>query len=323
MLHLRRFLIVLVLLGLGIAEASTQTYPSKPIRIVVPFAAGGAVDTLARLMGAKLADALGQPVIVDNRPGAGGNLAADAVAKSAPDGYTILLTTNGHAISPALYHALPFDPVRDFAPVTQLVATTLLLVATPKLPAASTQELIALAKSKPGQLNYGSTGVGNPLHLTMEMLKHAAGIDIVAVPYKGDAPLNTALIAGEVDLAIVPLSTARAHVEAGAIRALAVTGAARSPSLPDVPTVAESGVAGFESSSWQGFFMPSHTPRDIIMRIQRETAKALQSPDLRERLKILGNEPIGSTPEEFDARVKADMAKFARIVAEAKIPMQD
>ena len=157
----------------------------------------------------------------------------------------------------------------------------------------------------------------------MEMLKHAAGIDVFNVPYKGDAPLNTALIAGEVDMAIVPLATARPHVESGAIRALALTGAARSPSLPDVPTVAESGVAGFDSSSWQGFFVPAHTPRDIVALIWRETAKALHAPDFRERLKTLGSEPIGSTPEEFDARVKADMAKFARIVAEAKIPVQD
>src|SRR5712691_5069069 len=321
MSHLACLLILVVVLG-GV-EASAQTYPSKPIRIVVPFAAGGAVDTLARLIGAKLTDALGQPVIVENRAGAGGNLAADAVAKSAPDGYTILLTTNGHAIAPAVYRALSFDPVKDFVPVTQLVASSLLLVTASKLPVASTQELIALAKSKPGQLNYGSTGIGNPLHLTMEMLKSAAGIDVVAVPYKGDAPLNTALIAGEVDMAIVPLATARPHVESGAIRALAVTGAARSPSLPDVPTIAESGVAGFESSSWQGFFVPANTPRDIVMRIQRETAKALHASDMRARLKVFGNEPVGSTPEEFDARVKADMAKFARIVREAKIPIQD
>jgi tripartite-type tricarboxylate transporter receptor subunit TctC len=322
MSHLPR-LVILLLLCLGAAEASAQAYPSRPIRIVVPFPVGGAVDTLARLIGAKLTDALGQPIVVENRPGAGGNLAADAVAKSAPDGYTILLTTNGHAISPALYHKLPFDPVKDFIPVTQLVASSLLLVTTPRLAATSTQELIALARSKPGQLNYGSTGVGNPLHLTMEMLKHAAGIDVFNVPYKGDAPLNTALIAGEVDMAIVPLATARPHVESGAIRALALTGATRSPSLPDVPTVAESGVAGFDSSSWQGFFVPAHTPRDIVTLIQRETAKALHAPDFRERLKTLGSEPIGSTPEEFDARVKADMAKFARIVAEAKIPVQD
>jgi len=322
MLHLSR-LVILILLILGGVEASAQTYPSKPIRIVVPFAAGGAVDTLARLIGAKLTEALGQPVIVENRAGAGGNLAADAVAKSAPDGHTILLTTNGHAIAPAVYRSLPFDPVKDFVPVTQLVASSLLLVTASKLPVASTRELIALAKSKPGQLNYGSTGIGNPLHLTMEMLKSAAGIDIVAVPYKGDAPLNTALIAGEVDMAIVPLATARPHVESGAIRALAVTGAARTALLPNLPTVAESALPGFDSSSWQGFFVPARTPPDVVALIQRETAKILHSPDFRERLKTFGNEPVGSTPEGFDARFRADLAKFARIVAEAKIPTQD
>ena len=322
MLHLSR-LVILILLVLGGVEASAQTYPGKPIRIVVPFAAGDAVDTLARLIGAKLTEALGQPVIVENRAGAGGNLAADAVAKSAPDGYTILLTTNGHAIAPAVYRALSFDPVKDFVPVTQLVASSLLLVTASKLPVASTQELIALAKSKPGRLNYGSTGIGNPLHLTMEMLKSAAGIDVVAVPYKGDAPLNTALIAGEVDMAIVPLATARPHVESGAIRALAVTGAARTALLPNLPTVAESALPGFDSSSWQGFFVPARTPPDVVALIQRETAKILHSPDFRERLKTFGNEPVGSTPEAFDARFRADLAKFARIVAEAKIPTQD
>ena len=316
-------LIFLAALVLNAGSALAQAYPARPIHIVVPFAAGGAVDTLARLVSPKMADALGQPVLVDNRAGAGGNVGAEAVAKAAPDGYTILLNTNGHAISPALYRRLPFDAEKDFIAVSQLVATTLVLVANPKLPATSVKDLIALAKARPGGLNYGSTGVGNPLHLTMELLKLSAGIDIVPVPYKGDAPLNTALMAGEVEVAVVPLSTAVPFIKSGRLRALAVTGARRSAALPEVPTVGESGVPGFESSSWQGLFVPARTPRDIVDAIQRSAAKALQAPDVRDRIHTMGQEIVGSTPDEFDAKVKADLAKFARIVKEARIPLQD
>ena len=316
-------IVVLAVLGVTGATAHAQNYPAKQIRLVVPFAAGGTVDALARLVGAKLSESLKTPVIIENRPGAGGNLAADAVAKAAPDGYTILLTTNGHAISPSLYRTLPYDTIKDFIPVTQLIASSLVLVANPKLPAKSVPELIALAKSTPGGLTYGMTGVGTPLHLTMEMLKNATGIAVVAVPYRGDAPLLTALVAGEVPMAITPLATTRPHVEAGALRALAVTGATRSPALPEVPTVAEQGVAGFASSSWQGFFVPAHTPREIVAVIQQATSKVLELPDVRERLKLFGSEPVGSTPEEFEGRFRADIVKFAQIVRDARIPQQD
>ncbi len=307
----------------GALPASAQTYPAKPIRIVVPFVAGGAVDLLARIMGQKLTESLGQTVIVENRPGAGGNAAADLVAKSPPDGYTILQVTNGLAISPALYRKLPFDPVKDLTPVTQLVASQLLLVATPSLPAKTTRELIALAKAKPGTLNYGMTGIGNPLHLTMEMLMHAAGVKFQAIPYRGDAPLNTALIAGEVHLAVVPFATAKPNIESGALRGLGIAGSQRSPSLPDVPTIAESGVAGFESSSWQGWFMPAGTPPEIIALIQREAAKALKMPDVRARLDATANEVVGSTPAAFALQYKTDLARFAKVVKDAGIPQQD
>jgi tripartite-type tricarboxylate transporter receptor subunit TctC len=314
--------VLLAVLALGGGDAAAQSYPSRPIRIFVPFAAGGAVDTLARLIGNKLSEQFNQPVVVENRAGAGGNLAPDAVAKAAPDGYTILQTTNGLAISPALYRALPFDVSRDFIPVTQVVASQLVIAANPKLAANSIAELIALAKAKPGSLNYGSTGIGNPLHLTMEMLKNAAGIDIQAVPYRGDAPLNAALIAGDIQVAVVPMATTVPHVQNGLLKALAIGGARRAAALPDVPTVAET-IPGFESSSWQGFFVPANTPRDIVATIQRETAKALKSPDVLDRLKAGGNEAVGSTPEEFDARFRADIAKFAKIVKDARIPTQD
>lgn len=317
------FMIACAVALFGMTPASAQTYPTKPIRIVVPFSAGGAVDLLARIMGQKLSESLGQSVIIENRPGAGGNTAADMVAKSPPDGYTILQVTNGLAISPALYRKLPFDPVKDLAPVTQLVASQLLLVATPSLPAKTAGDLIALAKAKPGSLNYGMTGVGNPLHLTMEMLMHAGGVKFQAIPYRGDAPLNTALIAGEVQLAVVPFATAVPNIKAGRLRALGIAGAKRSPSLPDVPTIAESGVAGFESSSWQGWFVPAGTPPEVIALIQREAAKALKMPDVRARMETTANEVVGSTPEAFAVKYKADLARFAKIVKDAGIPQQD
>jgi tripartite-type tricarboxylate transporter receptor subunit TctC len=323
----RRKALVLALglaaLCLGGAGARAQGFPERPVRIIVPFAAGGAVDDLARIVGAKLGNAFRQPVVVENHAGAGGNLGADVVAKSAPDGTTILQTTNGQAISPALYRTLPFDAVADFVPVTQLVASTLVLVSSPGLPVASTAELIALAKSRPGKLNYGSSGVGNPLHLTMEMIKFAAGIDIVPVPYRGDAQINTALMAGEVEVAVVPLATSLPLIAAGRLRALGVTSARRSAALPDVPTIAESGVAGFASSSWQGFFVPARTPRDIVDRIQRETAQVLQAPDVRGRLAALSYEPVGSTPQEFEAYFRSELARFAGVVKQAHIPPQD
>jgi tripartite-type tricarboxylate transporter receptor subunit TctC len=306
-----------------VASASAQTYPNKPIRVIVPFVAGGAVDQLARIVGAKLSEQIGQPVLVENRAGAGGNLGADVVAKAPPDGYTILQNTNGQAISPAIYRSLPYDVVRDFIPVTQLVASQLMLVATPKLAASTASELIALAKQKPGSLNYGMTGIGNPLHLTMEMLKTATGIEMQAVPYRGDAPLNTALIAGEIQLAVVPFATARPHVEGGFLKAIAVAGAKRVPALPNVPTLAESGVPGFESSSWQGWFVPANTPPEVVATIQREVAKALNTKEVRERLEATGNEVVGSTPAEFDVKFKADLAKLAKVVKDARIPAQD
>lgn len=322
---MRRLIIAsaIVLAAFNPGPAGAQSYPTKPIRVVVPFVAGGAVDMLARVVGAKMSESVGQPLVIENRPGAGGNIAADMVAKSPPDGYTILQNTNGQAISPALYRSLPFDPVKDFIPVSQLVASQLLLVASPSLPVTSTRELIALARERPGSLNYGMTGIGNPLHLTMEMFKHAAGIELQAVPYRGDAPLNTALIAGEVQLAVVPFATAKPHVEAGRLRALAIAGGKRSPALPDVPTIAESGLPGFVSSSWQGWFVPANTPREIVMLIQREAAKALHSPDVRARMEVTANEVVASTPEAFAATFRADLEKFAKVVKDAKIPLQD
>jgi len=320
---MRWWLAVLVALAFGAATyASAQNYPTKPIRIVVPFAAGGAVDALARIISAKLQDSVGHPVIVENRAGAGGVTGADLVAKSPPDGYTILQNTNGQAISPAIYRSLPFDTLKDLIPVTQLVTTSTVLVANPKVPAKTVKELIALAKANPGKLNYGMTGVGNSLHLTMEMFKRAAAIDIQAIPYRGDALLNPALIAGEVDVAIVPIGTIVPLIEGGQLRALAVVSANRSPVLPDVPTVSEAAIPGFEAAGWQGYFLPAGTPREIVARVQREVVAAIALPDTQARIRAMGNDPVASTPAEFDAKFRADVAKFQQVVREAGIPLQ-
>ena len=316
------FLLMIGIVGSDADPALAQRYPNKPIRIIVPFAAGGSIDALARVVGQQLSETFSQPIVVENRPGAGGNIGSDVVAKAAPDGYTILQNTVGLAIAPAIFRTLPFDTLSDFTPVTQLVATTLILVASPQLPAKSLPELIALAKSKSRDLNYGMSGVGNPLHLTMEMLKVATGIDIQAVPYRGDAPIMTALVAGEVQVAIVPLAIARPLIESGQIRALAVTRAQRSPVLPDVPTIGET-IPGFESTSWQGWFAPAKTPREIVELVQGGVAKALQVSDVLERLRTWTNEPVGSRPQEFDAYFKTEVAKFKKVVKEANIPLQE
>lgn len=307
----------------AMAQTAVQNWPDKPVKVIVPFAAGGAVDALARVIAAKMQEALNTPVIIENRAGAGGNIAAAVVAKSPPDGYTILQTTNGHAISPSLYRNLRYDAVKDFAPVTQLIASTIMLVASPALPARNVKELIDLAKAKPGVLNYGSTGVGNPLHLAMEMLKHATGTQIQMVPFRGDAPLTSALLSGDVQVAMLPFAAGRPQVTAGKLRALAVTSPKRWHSMPDLPTVAEQGVPGFEARSWQGYLMPAGTPRAIIDRIQREAKKAMDDPVVRKRLEAFGVIAIGSTPEEFDATIKSDMAAFASIIKSAKIPQVD
>jgi tripartite-type tricarboxylate transporter receptor subunit TctC len=267
-----------VLLFAGVAGSHAQEFPNRQIRVLVPFPAGGTVDTVARLVGQKASEAAGQPFIIDNRGGAAGNIGADAVAKSPPDGYTVLQTVNGLSLSPSLYKKLPFDPLKDFIPVVQITASPLLIVASAKTPINSMQEFVALAKRKPGSLNYGSTGIGIPLHLTMEMLRMAAGVDLVHIPYKGDAPLLTALIAGDVQIACVPFATALPHIEAGTLRAIAVTTPERVGVLANVPTVAESGFPGFSSSSWQGWFVPAGTPRDAVMKLNGYARKAIASP---------------------------------------------
>jgi tripartite-type tricarboxylate transporter receptor subunit TctC len=304
------------------ASAFAQSFPSKPVRMVVPFAAGGAVDTVARALGQKLGESWKQPVLVDNRPGAGGNIAAEVVGKSPADGYTLLITTQGFAISPGLYKKLPFDATRDFAPVTQLTSSYLVLVCSPQLHAQSIRELIALAKAKPGAINYGSTGTGAPPHLLGEVLKSVSGVDMLHVPYKGDAPLTQALLAGEVQVAFMPLAGVLPHIRSGRLRALGVSGKRRSTEMPDVPTFADAGLP-FEFTGWLGIFAPAGVPRELVTQLQREIAKAIVAPDLLERWPAWGYEPVGNTPEEFAARLSSDMAMYAKVIRDARIPPQD
>jgi tripartite-type tricarboxylate transporter receptor subunit TctC len=318
-----RSALLALLLALAACSAAAQAYPAKPVRMVVPFAAGGVVDTTARLLAPRLSESLGQPLVIDDRPGAGGNIAADFVAKSAPDGYTVLITTHGHAISPSLYRKLPFDAERDFAPITQIASSFLVLVAAPKVPASSVTELLALARANPGRLNFGSTGLGAPPHLAGELFKQTTGVDVVHVPYKGDAPMYQALLANEVHFAFGPLGNAIQHIRAGKLRALAMTGGQRSSAIPEVPTMAEAGLPGFELTGWLGLFAPAATPRPVIERLYAALGHAIADPLVRERFPPLGYEPVGSTPAEFATRYKGDLAFYARVIREARIPLQD
>jgi tripartite-type tricarboxylate transporter receptor subunit TctC len=316
------FTVAALAVSLALPAHAEDAFPSRPIRLVVPFPAGGATDVIARLVGQKAADAAGQPFIIDNRGGAAGNIGSDNVAKSPGDGYSVLQTVNSLALSPALYRKLPFDPTRDFTAVTQLTAAPLVIVAGAKTGISTLKDLIDRAKAKPGSLNFGSGGVGNPQHLTMEMLKAAAGIDLVHVPFKGDAPIFTSLLAGDIELACVPLSTALPQVQAGTVHALAVTTAKRVAVLPDVPAVAET-YPSVISAGWQGWFVPASTPHDIVVKLNGYARAALQTQEVLAALKTFGSEPVGSSPEEFGASFKADVERFAKIVNDLKLPPQD
>ncbi len=305
------------------AGAFAQGFPNKPVHLVVPFAAGGAVDLIGRTFAQKLSDSWKQQMIVDNKAGAGGNIGADAVAKAPPDGYTLLINISGQAISAGLYRKLPFDPVKDFAPVTQLTSTYLILVSNPDVPAHSVKELIALAKARPGKLNYGSTGIGASPHLVGELFRTVADIDIVHVPYKGDAPLTPALLTNEVQIAFLPLSAALQHIQAGRLRALAVTGAKRGSGVPQVPTFIEAGLPDFEFSGWIGVFAPGGTPRDLVHRIGADFVKVLNQPDVLEKLPGWGYEPVGGTPEQFAAKYQSDIGFYTKIIRDAKVPLVD
>lgn len=292
-----------------------QAYPSRTIRLVVPFPAGGTTDILARAAAQRLTESLGQPVVIDNRPGAGGNIGSDIVAKSAPDGYTLLMGTVGtHAINPSLYSKMPYDHVKDFIPVVLVAAVPNVLVVNPSLPVHSVGDLIKLAKAKPGAINFASSGSGTSIHLSGELFKTMAHVDMTHVPYKGSAPALTDLIGGQVDVMFDNLPSSLAQIKGGKLRAVAVTSLKRAPALPDVPTIAESGLPGFEASSWFGVLAPAGTPFPVIARINSEVNKWLQSPDAREQLLAQGAEAAGGTPESFALHIRAETDKWAKVV---------
>lgn len=297
------------------AAAQAENYPSKSIRIVVPFPPGGATDLAARLIATKMGEHWKQTVVVDNRPGAGGNLGADLVAKSPPDGYTLVMgVTGSHAINTSLYTALPYDPVADFEAISQVAVVPNVIVVHPSVPANTLAELVTLARREPGKLNYASLGNGTAAHLTMEMFKSAAGIDIVHIPYKGSAPAVSDLLAGQVQLMVDGLPSSLPHVKAGKLRALAVTSAIRSAAAPDLPTIAESGYPGFYADAWSGLFAPKHTPKAIVDKLSVEVQRILKLPDVRERLAAVGAEAVGSSPAEFSAHLKREIDKWGRVV---------
>ena len=305
-------------LGILPADALAQSYPSRPVRLVVPFPAGGTTDILARAMAEKLSGALGQQFVVDNRPGAGGNIGSDIVAKSQADGYTLLMGTVGtHAINPSLYPKMPYDHVKDFVPVVLVAGVPNVLVVNPTVPAKTVAELIALAKEKLGTINFASSGNGTSIHLSGELFKLLAGVQIAHVPYKGSAPALTDLIGGQVQIMFDNLPSALPHIKGGKLRALAVTSSKRAPALPDLPTIAESGVAGFEASSWFGILAPAATPRDIVQRINAEANKALHAPDMREKLLAQGAEAVGNSPEFFADTIRTETVKWAKVVKDS------
>jgi tripartite-type tricarboxylate transporter receptor subunit TctC len=311
------------MLATGAAPADAETFPNRTVRIVVPYAPGGGVSILAQIIGTKMQEIWKQAVVVDNRPGAGGNLGADLVAKSAPDGYTILLHTSAMSSASSLYSKLPFDPVKDFVPVSMVISTQFVIAGSPKNPATSLKELVALAKDKPGAYNYGSSGPGSSLHLFAEMFSNIAGIKLVHIPYRGDAPMVTALIGGDIQLAFLPQANGIPNVQSNLIRGLGVTGTKRMEALPDVPTAQEQGFQGLEIGSWNAMFVPAGTPPDIVLNIQQTLAKALADPKVREVLVQTGQNYVGNSPAEFDAQYKADIERYAKVIEQAKIQRLD
>jgi len=296
-------------------NAACAPYPDKPIHFVVPYPAGGPLDAVARLLAQKVSDRLKQPVVVDNKPGAGGNIGADLVAKSAPDGYTLLMgAVATHAINPTLYASIPYDAQKDFIAVTQIASTPNVLVVNPSLPVHDVKEFIAYAKANPGKLNFGSGSTGSAGHLAGELFKSMAGVQMTHIPYKGAAPAMNDLIGGQIQLMFDNLASSLAQVKAGKIRALAVTTAKRTPLAPDLPTIAESGLAGFDINTWFGLFVPANTPHEIVSLLHDEFVRALDQPDVREKMTAMGAEPVGSTPEQFAAYIRSEAQKYARII---------
>lgn len=312
----------LLLLALAAATVSAQNYPSRPIRVIVPQSAGGSTDLAARVVMQRLDDVFKQSIVVDNRPGAGSINGTEIVARSAPDGHTLLAIAASFTITPALRKQLPFDPVLDFSPITQLVALPHILVVHPSVPAKSVKEFIALVKSRPGQINCASSGVGTSTHLAVEQFMYMTGTKMAVIPYKGGAPGNAALVSGEVQAYFATISTSLPFIKAGRMRALAVTSARRSTSAPEYPTIAESGVPGYEHTSWVGVMAPGKTPRPIIDRLHAEMVKIIQVPEVKALFLRDGLEIVGNTPQEFAAIIKDEIARWKTLARVANLPVE-
>lgn len=310
-----------IALALGVACASTwaQAWPAKSISLVVPFPAGGTTDVLARAVGQELSKSLGQPVVVESKPGAGATLGADFVAKAKPDGYTLLMGAVHHTIATSVYKKLPYDFQKDLAPVTTVALVPNVLVVNPGVAAKNTKELLALAKANPGKLTYGSNGNGTGQHLIGAQFESMGGVELLHVPYKGSGPLTTDLLGGQITMSFDTVTPVLSHIKAGKLRALAVTTAKRSPALPDVPTLDESGLKGFNLGTWFGVLAPANTPRDVVVRLNAEIVKIVNAPDFKKKMEDIGAEPMGNTPEQMAKQIKDDTERFAKLVKDAGV----
>ena len=311
-----------VALGLGADVAMAQAWPAKPISLVVPFPPGGTTDVLARALAEKLSQSLGQTVIVESKPGAGATLGADMVAKSKPDGYTLLMGAVHHTIATSVYKKLPYDFQKDFAPITTVAVVPNVLVINAATPAKSVKELIALAKAEPNKLSYGSNGNGTAQHLIGTQFENIGGVQILHVPYKGSGPLTSDLLGGQISMSFDTVTPVLQHIRSGKLRALAVTTAKRSTALPEVPTLDEAGMKGFDIGTWFGVLAPVATPKDIVARLNAEALKVIQSPEFRKRMEEIGAEPVGSSPDQMARQIKDETEKFARLVKEAKVTIE-
>ena len=314
-----RFLLLVLMLLAPLAPSAQENYPSRPIRFILPFPPGGGTDILGRLLAEKLAANLGQPVVTENRGGAGGNVGAEAAARSAPDGYTIVLVAPSLAISPTLYSRLNYDPVRDFAPISLVATVPNIMITQPSVPAQTLPEFIAYARSRPGALNFGSGGAGTSNHLAGERFNLVAGTKLVHIPYKGVNLAMQDVLSGNVHLVFIGIPAAAPHIKAGKLRALAVVAPQRSSALPEVPTVAEAGLRDFDVTTWYGVLAPAGTPRPIIARLNSELVKVVHSPEVKERLAATGTDPLTSTPEEFAAYIQREIAKWGDVIRKAGV----
>ena len=308
--------------GADFAQGAAETYPARPVRVVIGLAPGGGTDLQARLFAQKLSENLGRPFVVENRTGAGGTIAYAQVAKSPPDGYTLMGVTSGYTITPAVYSKLPYDPVKDFAPISLVAQAPFLLLTHPSLPVRSVKDLLALARAKPAMLDCGSAGHGSSTHMAYELFRTMAGVNIAHIPYKGTGPALIDAMAGQVHMLFGNVLSSLTHVKTGRLRALAVTTAKRSMVLPDLPTVSESGVPGYENSTWFGLLAPAGTPAAVLNKLNAELVKASQSPDIVDRLAPDGGEPVGSTPEQFGRHLALEIARWRKVVKDAGMKVE-